>query len=101
MWRHNKCVSKCFSSAQGKTSKHGGVKKKYIYRFKDFIYLVFSRDLSLRGQGKHNNIKNTEANTVKGSSLVGLVSLIASPVLLLAEAYQRAPFISARIEPLL
>lgn len=76
-------------------------KKIYIYRLKDFIYLFFSRDLSLRGQGKHNSIKNTEANTVEGSSLVGLVSLIASLVLLLAEAYQRAPFISARIEPLL
>lgn len=50
---------------------------------------------------KQNNITNTQANTVDVSSLVEFVSLIASLVLLLAEAYQRAPFISARIKPLL
>lgn len=48
-----------------------------------------------------NNITNTRANTVDASSLVEFVSLIASLVLLLTEAYQRAPFISARIKPLL
>lgn len=50
---------------------------------------------------KQNNTTNTQANTVDASSLVEFVSLIASLVLLLAEAYQRAPFISARIKPLL
>lgn len=50
---------------------------------------------------KQNNITNTQANRVDASSLVEFVSLIASLVLLLAEAYQRAPFISARIKPLL
>lgn len=60
-----------------------------------FLRVTFNRSK------KQNNITNTQANTVDVSSLVEFVSLIASLVLLLAEAYQRAPFISARIKPLL
>lgn len=64
------------------------------------IFFFFSRGKFNRSK-KQNNITNTRANTVDASSLVEFVSLIASLVLLLAEAYQRAPFISARIKPLL
>lgn len=78
--------------------KHGRVKQKKK-TFKDLIFF-FSREKFNRSQ-RQNNITNTQANTVDASSLVEFVSLIASLVLLLAEAYQRAPFISARIKPLL
>lgn len=88
---------KSFRSAQGKTTKHGRVGEKKT--FKDLIFF-FSRGKFNRSE-KQNNITNTQANTVDASSLVEFVSLIASLVLLLAEAYQRAPFISARIKPLL
>lgn len=64
------------------------------------IWFFFPREKFNRSK-KQNNITNTQANTVDASSLVEFVSLIASLVLLLAEAYQRAPFISARIKPLL
>lgn len=96
MGRKNKCVSKSFRSAQGKTTKHGRIKKKIKKRLSwIFLRVKFNRSK------KQNNITNTQANTVDVSSLVEFVSLIASLVLLLAEAYQRAPFISARIKPLL
>lgn len=96
MGRKNKCVSKSFRSAQGKTTKHGRIKKKIKKRLSwIFLRVTFNRSK------KQNNITNTQANTVDVSSLVEFVSLIASLVLLLAEAYQRAPFISARIKPLL
>lgn len=67
----------------------------------DFFSFFFIKKRKFNRSKKQNNITNTQANTVDASSLVEFVSLIASLVLLLAEAYQRAPFISARIKPLL
>lgn len=65
-----------------------------------WFFFLFPRGKFNRSK-KQNNITNTQANTVDASSLVEFVFLIASLVLLLAEAYQSAPFISARIKPLL
>lgn len=88
----------CFQEFQKCTREnHKTWKNKKIKKRLSWIFLRVKFNRSK----KQNNITNTQANTVDVSSLVEFVSLIASLVLLLAEAYQRAPFISARIKPLL
>lgn len=89
--------AKSFRSSQGKATKHSITKTlSRIW----FFFFLFPRRKFNRSK-KQNNITNTQENTVDASSEVEFVSLIASLVLLLAKAYQRAPFINARIKPLL
>lgn len=87
-----------------KTRRHnihkGQDKKKmfvvFFYRL-DFFHFC----CSLTGQRNRNNgAKHTERLPSR-RLISSCVSLIASLVSLLAEAYQRAPFINARIKPLL
>ena len=95
IWRgRTNAVPGVSEAHEGKLHKNGREEKK------DFSFSFFLRRKFNRSK-EQNNITNTQGNTVDASSLVEFVSLIASLVLLLAEAYQRAPFISARIKPLL
>lgn len=89
----------CFQEFQ-KCTRENHKTWKNKKKIKKRLSWIFLR-VKFNRSKKQNNITNTQANTVDVSSLVEFVSLIASLVLLLAEAYQRAPFISARIKPLL
>lgn len=77
----------------------GARQKKCLLFFTDLIFFHFC--CSLTGQRNRNNGAQHTERLPSRRLISSCVSLIASLVSLLAEAYQRAPFINARIKPLL